>query len=439
MVYAAFQEVSGLENAQGSSMLLLQWGVTDNARLWLWRKKAIDGDIEPKNGWIVLVDRAGKERIRWSFARGWPTKWVGPSFGARTERISVETLEIAHEGIKRWGEVRSNRILRLLSYVSKKWKHLFPKPIPEPQPGRNTYLEVPVERQANKVNFGVYHPKRIMPGTWSGLLVYVYLSDALSAIQSDSKARLGHKKAKSYGTVRAAATKDVGRGAQIRVVPDLPGCVLNPPNASLLWCEDWHRVEFRFQRLPDWSKFAQETDVHGSVSFYVGAVLIGQVTISTQLVADVEEPIWGQLAFQRSDVYRSIFVSYSHKDTKIVKQLEKAYQVLGDEYLRDIRALRSGEKWHPKLLEMIEQADVFQLCWSSHAKDSSYVEQEWRHALKQRRPSFIRPVYWEKPMPPPPPPLTSIHFAYLDLGWYRQILILMKVGWQKLTRWLSLA
>ena len=89
--------------------------------------------------------------------------------------------------------------------------------------------------------------------------------------------------------------------------------------------------------------------------------------------------------------------------------------MLGMQYLRDVQFLRSGEAWNQAIMKKIEEADIFQLCWSSHASQSPYVEQEWRHALHQARPSFIRPVYWEKPMPAPPDQLATMHFAYLPL------------------------
>jgi len=66
-----------------------------------------------------------------------------------------------------------------------------------------------------------------------------------------------------------------------------------------------------------------------------------------------------------------------------------------------------------------EKADIFQLCWSSAARTSPFVEREWRHALSKGRPGFIRPTYWEEPMPPPPPELAYIHFAHLEIGWRR--------------------
>jgi hypothetical protein len=37
------------------------------------------------------------------------------------------------------------------------------------------------------------------------------------------------------------------------------------------------------------------------------------------------------------------------------------------ELIRDVEVLRSGEAWNPRLLELIEGADIFQLHWSEEA------------------------------------------------------------------------
>jgi phage tail-like protein len=115
-----FREASGLDSSQDpieyregtdplhakklpglnkSSNISLKWGITDDAQLWEWRKKSIDGKVERKNGSIVLYNDAGEEKIRWNFMEGWPTKWTGPSFNATGNEVAIETLEIAHEGL----------------------------------------------------------------------------------------------------------------------------------------------------------------------------------------------------------------------------------------------------------------------------------------------------------------------------------------------------
>ena len=83
------------------SNITLKWGTTDDAELWDWRKKAIDGKVERKNGSIVLLDDAGEEKVRWNFREGWPTKWTGPSFNATGNEVAIEALELAHEGVEK--------------------------------------------------------------------------------------------------------------------------------------------------------------------------------------------------------------------------------------------------------------------------------------------------------------------------------------------------
>jgi hypothetical protein len=206
----------------------------------------------------------------------------------------------------------------------------------------------------------------------------------------------------------------IERGTEIVVVPSLPGCRFNPPSASALWLEDWHRVELRMQADPKLPGFQAGTAADGQVAFYVGPVLLGEVMIRTHLLAETDATVDEPDSWASAEAYEAIFVSYSHQDAAIVDKLEKAYTALGMRYLRDVHTLRSGERWNPALLKKIEEADIFQLCWSQKARSSSAVEQEWRHALKQQKPRFIRPVYWETPMPECPPELSDIHFAFLE-------------------------
>ena len=82
-------------------VITLRQGVTDDVELWAWRKKSVEGTVERKNGSIVLVDDTGKEKVRWNFVKGWPTKWTGPSVNAAGNEVAIETLEIAHEGLEK--------------------------------------------------------------------------------------------------------------------------------------------------------------------------------------------------------------------------------------------------------------------------------------------------------------------------------------------------
>ena len=81
--------------------ITLKFGLTDSRELYDWYREIVTGRVDRKNGSIVVLDLDGKEKVRWNFYQGWPTKWDGPDFSAKGTDVAIETLEIAHEGIER--------------------------------------------------------------------------------------------------------------------------------------------------------------------------------------------------------------------------------------------------------------------------------------------------------------------------------------------------
>jgi phage tail-like protein len=117
---AAFHECSGLESAidviehrEGGgpirklpgnakfANIVLKRGVTADRELYDLHLRCVEGRIERKSGSIILMDRADQEVARWNFEQAWPAKWVGPSLTAEGNDVAIETLELAHEGIRR--------------------------------------------------------------------------------------------------------------------------------------------------------------------------------------------------------------------------------------------------------------------------------------------------------------------------------------------------
>jgi phage tail-like protein len=79
----------------------LKWGSTDSRDLYDWHRAAIRGEIERKNGSVVQLDDVGAEKIRWNFFQAWPSKWDGPSFSAKGNDVSIETLTLSCERVER--------------------------------------------------------------------------------------------------------------------------------------------------------------------------------------------------------------------------------------------------------------------------------------------------------------------------------------------------
>jgi len=85
---------------------------------------------------------------------------------------------------------------------------------------------------------------------WYTALVYVHLPAADAQVRAYSLNRLGSSLG-GYQHKASGPTSAIRRGAEIVIVPELPGCTFNPTHARLLWLEDWHAAEFRFNATVD--------------------------------------------------------------------------------------------------------------------------------------------------------------------------------------------
>jgi phage tail-like protein len=52
------------------------------------------------DGQIIQLNTALTPMAAWTFHRGWPSKWEIGEFDASKSELSIETLEIVHEGLE---------------------------------------------------------------------------------------------------------------------------------------------------------------------------------------------------------------------------------------------------------------------------------------------------------------------------------------------------
>lgn len=121
LVVGGFTEVSGLEmeievesyreggvngfvhqlpgGMRYPSQIVLRRGLTDADTFWRWYRDSAAGQIERKNGSIVLQNAKGSEVWRWDFIDAYPVRWTGPQLRAGSADVAIESLELAHRGI----------------------------------------------------------------------------------------------------------------------------------------------------------------------------------------------------------------------------------------------------------------------------------------------------------------------------------------------------
>jgi hypothetical protein len=276
------------------------------------------------------------------------------------------------------------------------------------------------------LQFTVYRPKQLIPLCWEQLLAFAHLSerpadadptqpDPIEEVASQAEAFLNDR-IHDYRPILKPAGQTVSRESELTFLPMVDGLEFEPPQHSFVWNGSVHREVFLVRAAAALVGRTQR----GRLAVFLGSLVIAEVPLSIPIAAQTRGNEAGNVVpLETARRYRKIFASYSRKDESIVEECERYARVLGDEYMRDVVSLRAGEVWSTRLQALITSADVFQLFWSWNSMDSSFVRSEWEHALRLGRPEFIRPVYWEDPLPCrpernlPPQSLQTVHFQRL--------------------------
>src|ERR1039458_9165454 len=287
----------------------------------------------------------------------------------------------------------------------------FPPPLKLPAPPN------PID---DDVQFTVYRPQAVRPETWKMLLAFAHRSrrpedappnepDPLQEVQRQAEEILGQD-IRDYRNLSQDSTLGIPREGVLTLIPEMEGVAFQPANQSLKWTGRVPPAVFLFCAHRE---FLGRT-VRGHLCIYLGNIIVAQVPLSIRIE---NAPMLTEEPYVQKGArwYRRIFASYSHKDTAIVEEFERHAIAFGDDYLRDVTTLRTGNAWNEELRRMIRTADVFQLFWSHNSMNSDYVRDEYSYALGLKREAFVRPVYWQEPMPEskqlglPPPELQQLH------------------------------
>ena len=163
---------------------------------------------------------------------------------------------------------------------------------PTPAPGERSASAEPIQEPIQRgraepdeeASFTAGYPGVVTPHHWYSLFVYVHLprlqAEADQRIADESR-WLGLHPAAS----KAAAYVPLPKGTQLRVSPQVPGVVFNPPTQEVRWVEDLQQLEFRLQAT---SEAAGHT-VLGAVEVYASPLLVAQVPLSIN-VRGADEP-----------------------------------------------------------------------------------------------------------------------------------------------------
>lgn len=190
----------------------------------------------------------------------------------------------------------------------------------------------------------------------------------------------------------------------VRVVLSSPDAEIEDNEEVQIWQGEYLIFDFAV-KLP--------ADFAGKQILFTAAVYINDI-IATKLKFLAKISSWRQqkIRTDREDIL-SAFVSYASQDrnrvARIIQGMRKARPDM--DIFFDVENLRSGESWQNALRSEIDRRDIFFLCWSHFARQSKWVDTEWRYAFSHKGEDCIEPIPLESPsVCPPPEELSRKHF-----------------------------
>jgi hypothetical protein len=216
-------------------------------------------------------------------------------------------------------------------------------------------------------------------------------------------------------------TTQLIRGSLLSFHLEMDGLYVTSPVQMLVWWGRPASVNFKVTA----SKSSHIGNHIGTVIISQNSVPIGHIQFKITVTAAPEKPReyenepTGDAVFH----YKTAFVSYSHTDRhEVLKRLQIPSILHQYKIRQDILSLEPGDIWEPKLLQYIDECDLFLLFWSTAAKQSEMVQKEIRYALQKKQgndlaPPKIIPVLIEGP-PPVSPPEELLHIHFNDYRTY---------------------
>jgi hypothetical protein len=208
----------------------------------------------------------------------------------------------------------------------------------------------------------------------------------------------------------------LARGTVLTVRLRAADLIVEDPEDTILWAGEIGQASFPV-KVPAKAPFG---DKAASVTFHVDGLQVAKLHF-TLTVAQAGTA--SQSLATRQARHRTAFASYASEDRDEVLSVLQGLQkgVPGLTVFLDVAALRSGERWEQRLREEICSRDVLYLFWSEAARQSAWVEREWRLGFEHRGVDFIDPVPLVSPaVVPPPRELAELHFNDWVLAYKRR-------------------
>ena len=251
------------------------------------------------------------------------------------------------------------------------------------------------------IRFSALAPKKFIKGEYTIVEIAMYEDEYKHiAIQS---------RLKDTTSETTTGYFQIADKTEVSIYLSSPDVQIEDNVRTLVWCGKYLIFQFAVYLPEDFSK----KQLLFNAAIYFDNIIATKITFVARCSSIREQ----KMKVFRNDIL-SAFISYASQDRNrvalIIQGMRKSRPDM--DIFFDVDALRSGEKWEQRLIKEIEDRDVLFLCWSRFAKESKWVETEWKYALSKKGIDSIEPIPLEPPMNcPPPKELESKHFNDREL------------------------
>lgn len=224
----------------------------------------------------------------------------------------------------------------------------------------------------DEISACVYAPAQIQPMKTFIVRVYLYKPEESEAVIAKVCDIAPNAQKKEYKPLDIP----VKEGDKLTVQLKMSGGIkLDTEEKSIIWRNHFTDCSF-MAKLTELSI----DDVFGTAYVSVNGIPAGELlfTIDIDIVKQEEKTLYAKVESRR---YSRIFISYSHVDEAQVRGFAECCRALGTDYFFDRHTLQAGDLFKNKILNYINNADLFVLCWSKNAAVSEWVQIERKHAL----------------------------------------------------------
>ncbi len=267
-----------------------------------------------------------------------------------------------------------------------------------PTCGNKLEADAPKAIGVSRANFSAVVPQKIIKGEYATINIAMFENECRNIVESIIEN--SDRPAKEI----IGSPMEIEAETNVRIKLTSPELELSDCDETRKWIGGYLNFEFPIAIPREFEK----KQIMFAATVYFNEVLATRLRFTIDCTSVREQ----KLDVTREDIL-SAFISYASQDrhlvAKIIQGMKKARPDM--DIFFDVENLRSGDNWEETLRAEIEKRDILYLCWSKFAKDSEWVNKEWRYALTNNGMDSIEPIPLVSPAEcPPPDELSSKHF-----------------------------